>query len=245
MLDLILDKLIIPNYKKPGWKQAKWTMAVIALPAIIPIIGIFSLLFSINPNNPIEKQGTPAIVWLLAVFILPFMMRLVLWHLFIKRLAKDSNRPQRPKQPKDGQIIPAHQLSPSALENEIAWVFETLRPAFKAEITGGIGDEGIDVRMYDATGMLKGIIQVKRLQPDAFCKPTHLRDLDSCRRRLGVESALLATTGKFSQKTRKQAEEWRLSLWDGAIVEEYRQRAYARVRVEEKRAVQSSPSRAG
>lgn len=244
MIEDLLD-LILPNYKRPGWKQAKWTIIPLLLTVAIPGFAILSLLLSIGPDNPFESITTPAIALFASVFVFPLTTRLIFWQLFVRRLAQNSNRPQKPRQPQDGETIPAHQLSPSGLENEIAWIFETLNPSHRAEITGGIGDEGIDIKVYDKTGMLKGIVQVKRLQPGAFCKPTHLRNLDSCRRRLGVANALLATTGTFSTKTRDQAKAWNISLWDGEKLGEYRQRAYQKIKEGGRRAVPASPMRDG
>lgn len=218
--------LILPNYKKPGWKQAQWTRLILILLIFIPIAGLINLLFRINWQQPLEQYNTEGIFWVSTIFLVPLIGRISLWHIVIKKIATQSSRPQRPK--KTGASTPAHQLSPAQLENEIGWMLETLGKENRVELTGKAGDQGIDIKIYNNEGMLRTIVQVKRLSPNAYCKPAHLRDLDSCRRRLGVSNALLATTGKFSSETRRHAQEWDIHLWDGTAIEEQRKKAYAK-----------------
>lgn len=212
--------IIIPKRKKAGWKQAKW--------AILLIIASAALVIPITLEA--EKLGIKGwgILGIIAAGLLipPLITRVTLWHLFVKQLAKRGNTPKRPKATQ--AMKPAHELTPEQLENEIAWTLETVSPNLRAELTGGIGDDGIDAKLYDQSGMLRIIVQVKRLRPDTYCKPTHLRDLDSCRRRLGVAKALLATSGKFSRKTQSQAQEWKITLWDGEMIERRREEAYSK-----------------
>lgn len=218
--------LILPNYRKPGWKQAKWTILVFMVVVFVPIAGIVNLLLTINWTPPFNQYLPAFLGWGAALFGLLLIGRVSLWHILIKKIAAQSSRPQRPK--KTGTATPAHQLTPSQLENEIGWILETLGKQSRVELTGKAGDQGIDIKIYDSEGMLRTIVQVKRLSPNAYCKPAHLRDLDSCRRRLGVGNALLATTGKFSSESRRHAQEWDIHLWDGTAIEEQRKKAYAK-----------------
>ncbi len=236
MLDDLLG-IAVPSGKKPGWNKAWWGRGIIALVTIASglagIYYVFLMMIQIGDASLRKEDTTLNLIALgvgmLAVMLIPPMLtRTMLWHLIVKRIASQANRPHTPASAKrtGKSIPPAHELSPEELENEIAWILQTLSKTGRAELTGGQGDEGIDIKLFDQAGMLKTIVQVKRLRPDAYCKPTHLRDLDSCRRRLGVSKALLATTGRFSQKTTEDAATWNINLWDGAKIEEYRKKAY-------------------
>jgi restriction endonuclease Mrr len=115
-------------------------------------------------------------------------------------------------------------LSPSDFEKEVGWVFARLFPV-KPQLVGGIGDGGIDLNLYDTSGTLVGIVQAKRYGANKTLKPSFLRELDSCKRRLGVRRAFLVTTAQFSAETRQQAKDMGIDLVDGKLFEEWRAKA--------------------
>lgn len=143
----------------------------------------------------------------------------------IQRLyAEDTSEPQP-----STQVKPAHTLSPSDFENEVAWVLEQLYPV-KAKCVGGMGDGGIDIELYDVESQTRRVIvQCKRYLPNRTVPPSEIRDLDSCRRRTGVRQALLVTTGRFSEQTQNEAKSWGIDLMDGAKFEEARTAAYRKL----------------
>jgi len=138
----------------------------------------------------------------------------------VKRYSFNSNVPQALRlNSLEAQSKPAYELSPSELEHEVAWLFERLWEMkgnkVRTEVFGSAGDGGIDIKVFDDTGTLIAIVQVKRFKPDIMVAPIYLRDLDSVKRRLGVRSAYLVTTGKFSQETQNLADQWNIKLIDG------------------------------
>ncbi|MCC6976539.1 MAG: restriction endonuclease [Anaerolineae bacterium] len=127
------------------------------------------------------------------------------------------------------QLEPAHTLSPAEFENEVALVLEQIYPV-KAKRTGGMGDGGIDIELYDLeTHTRRVIVQCKRYLPNRAVPPSEVRDLDSCRRRTGVRQALLVTTGRFSEQTQRDAKSWGIDLMDGTKFEEARTSAYRKL----------------
>ncbi len=130
---------------------------------------------------------------------------------------------------RQGKHIPAVTLSSAEFEQEVAWVFGTLFK-LQAEVVGRANDGGIDVKLYDSGGTLVGIIQAKRYDEKKTLNPSFLRELDSCKRRMGVAHAYLVTTARFSADLRRQAEEMHIDLVDGSTFEEWRQQAYARAK---------------
>ena len=117
-------------------------------------------------------------------------------------------------------------MTAAEFEQEVAWVFGTLFK-LQAEVVGRSKDGGIDVKLYDSGGTLAGIIQAKRYDEKKALSPSFLRELDSCKRRMGVARAYLVTTAHFSPSFRQQAQEMQIDLLDGATFEEWRNRAYA------------------
>jgi hypothetical protein len=124
----------------------------------------------------------------------------------------------------------ASKLSPKEFEREVARVFELLYPVpINAEVLGGAGDGGIDIKLYDKTGTLLGIIQAKKHDEQKALSPSFLRDLDSCKRRLGVRRAFLVTTARFSVDTSQQAKAMGIDLVDGTTFEKMQKLADAKV----------------
>lgn len=119
-------------------------------------------------------------------------------------------------------FTPAVLLSPSQFEQEVARVFGR-RFGLQAEVVGKSNDGGIDVKLYDAHGTLVAIIQAKRYDEKKTLNPGFLRELDSCKRRMGVPRAYLVTTARFSADVRQQAQEMHIDLVDGRLFEEWRQ----------------------
>jgi len=124
-------------------------------------------------------------------------------------------------------LTPSIALSPAEFEQEVAWVFGKLS-GLQAEVVGKSNDGGIDVKVYDATGTLVAIMQAKRYTEQKALNPGFLRELDSCKRRMGVPRAYLVTTARFSDEVLQQAQEMHIDLVDGQLFEDWRQKAYAR-----------------
>ena len=97
-------------------------------------------------------------------------------------------------------------------------------------MVGRSKDGGIDVKLYDSGGTLVGIIQAKHYKEKKALSPSFLRELDSCKQRMGVERAYIVTTAHFSPAFRQQAQKMQIDLVDGAMFEEWRNRAYALAR---------------
>ncbi len=125
-----------------------------------------------------------------------------------------------------GGRVPAASLSPAEFEREVAWVFSK-RFGLQAEVVGKANDGGIDVKLYDASNTLVAIIQAKRYDEKKALNPSFLRELDSCKRRMGVPHAYLVTTAHFSADVRQQAQEMHIDLVDGRLFEEWRQNVHA------------------
>jgi HJR/Mrr/RecB family endonuclease len=120
-------------------------------------------------------------------------------------------------------LMPVAALTPSEFEFEVAWVFEQLM-GVQCKVVGGAGDGGVDIRVYKA-GRYVGIVQCKKYALDRAVSPMHIRDLESCKRREGVQRAIMVTTSRFSDNVVGEARSNGLDLIDGSRYEEMRQRA--------------------
>jgi restriction endonuclease Mrr len=112
-------------------------------------------------------------------------------------------------------IIGTHStMSATEFEQQVAWLLNALTP-YRAEVVGGAGDGGIDIKIFAEKNRLIGIVQCKRYKPDKPLAPMHIRSLAGVKARVGVNVAYLATTSYFTEETRKEAKELGIKLLDG------------------------------
>nr|MCU0514860.1 restriction endonuclease [Anaerolineae bacterium] len=109
------------------------------------------------------------------------------------------------------------------------WLFNTLT-RYKAIVSGGAGDGGVDVKIFNRDEQLIGIVQCKRYQPDRALPPAHLRELNTVKQQHQVQYAWLATTARFSEDTRREARRLNIHLLDGARLHRMQKEARARAR---------------
>jgi len=235
----------LPDYRTRGWKDNKWTREVIQNSKTFAALMFvaFIIVGSLVRGGAVCVCVSP--IWIL----FPIWVQRRLYRKYIEPSVSSYGAPpaqpipmqsptydwsaqpdlgfaSAPATPRPPSLI---SLTPKEFEHEIAFILRTLRPGYRIEVTGGAGDGGIDLTIYDPYGILLGIVQAKRYSPERYVSPSALRDLDSCRRRLGVRHALLVTTATFSQETWDAARAWDIALWDGEQLAHQRQVAYARL----------------
>lgn len=170
----------------------------------------FRLLTFLKAFHPTSTQvliASCVLVGLIALRLLWFRR-----HAFIRRYKK-----LRPNLP----TIHSADLTPDEFEEATAQIF-AWKYSKHAEVMGGAGDGGIDVKLMDGYNRLWGIIQCKRYQPDKSLSPMYLRDLDSVKRRFKVDNVWLVTTASFSSAVRHDAKSWGILLVDGTEFERLR-----------------------
>lgn len=101
-----------------------------------------------------------------------------------------------------------------AFECEVADIIE-METNYIAEVVGGSGDGGVDIRVCDQTGRLVGIVQCKEYSPNQALAPIYIRELKAVKDFHGVQIAYLVTTARFSADSRKVAKEYGVRLMDG------------------------------
>lgn len=247
-----MEKLFSGRY---GWKRLKRHRNRIILAGAALAIGLgvvaFVLVLALatirlpEPLPDVRNLGTMAVIGLVVIGAVIYWLAVgvAVWRWFKARerrtrvsvKALNTARVVLNEKPKfvastiarkQSPRMSAVMLSPHEFEQEVAWVFSRLF-GLKAEVVGKSNDGGIDVKLYDATGTLVAIIQAKRYDENKALNPGFLRELDSCKRRLGVPRAYLVTTARFSADVRQQAQEMHIDLVDGRLFEEWRQNAYA------------------
>jgi hypothetical protein len=183
----------------------------------------------------------PTIVVLVSPLLIGyFLLRLIILRSVKRELVGDQDQErtrysrkttsQRSLQFDLSPVAELHADSPESFEHRVAKVFEVLfhvggKPT-RAEVVGGSGDKGIDVKLWDNTGMLVAIVQCKRFNPNSTLNPRYLRELDSARKRLGVRKAYLVTTARFGFATRREADELKIDLVDGDTFEKMAAKAF-------------------
>jgi hypothetical protein len=204
-----------------GSDRAGW----IQLIAILSAAPAF-LVFLCYPNQ------TGMTICLVGIVSLPIVTRLLLWEFVERRTAADrawnasfrSATELAPQTPRDlERPLELMKLSPAEFENEIAWVFERLYPV-QAIRTGGAGDGGIDVKIFQ-NGTLKAIIQAKRHNPRRTLSPAYLREMESNKRLLEVPGIVI-TTAFFSADTEETNNRvWHIVLINGSEFDRMRTKA--------------------
>jgi HJR/Mrr/RecB family endonuclease len=206
---------VLPDHRTKGWNRAKWTR--------IPIISSMLLAYPLGALLSGGKFDSAHSLHWFASFILgaPAAMlitRTILWYSVVRNAEQKLDARKEVKRPKPVQpdlldiSTDVFSITPRDFEHEVAWVFGTLF-ALQAEVVGAAGDGGIDINLYDRSGMRVAIVQAKKYSRTV--PPSALRDLDSCRRRTGVRRAFLVTTGKFSKATHQAALGMKIDLVDG------------------------------
>ena len=123
----------------------------------------------------------------------------------------------RPAQPAglgrhDDPISSLHALSPAEFE---AWVAERLREAgFSVSVTGGPGDNGIDILARRRSELVA--VQCKRYRT-AVVGPQMVRELLGSMTAMSATRGILVTTGTVTRKAEQYASQQRhaIELWDG------------------------------
>ncbi len=237
-----------------SWKRIKHqrNKFILAGTAIIVLIGLGVFVLALvlasvqlpKPLPDLRNVGRIAVIGLVGISAVIYwtLLGVVVWRWFKTQPRQSigtektlsTARPLYREQPKLMTLplaqpvrrVPAVTLSPAEFEQEVAFVLGTLF-GLHAEVVGKANDGGIDVKLYDPTQTLVAIIQAKRYDKDKTLNPSFLRELDSCKRRMGVPRAYLVTTARFSSDVRQQAQDWHIDLIDGSLFEEWRQKAYA------------------
>jgi hypothetical protein len=109
-------------------------------------------------------------------------------------------------------------------EYEVADIIERVSGK-RAEVVGGSGDKGVDIKVFDERGKLVGIAQCKRLGAGKIVYPAYIRDLNTVKHYHQVNIAYLVSTGRFSDESRQLAKELGIRLIDGHDLNKLRKRA--------------------
>lgn len=238
--------MFLPDYRRRGWNRIRWTKALFLCMALLGIATPFALakipaLQSVFDERPWVNTVFTIGTLFVSAALYCLLLRVTLWRWVTARERKsmasikeltaspsawqETQTPRSKKaEPQPGKLTRAVNLSPSDFEEEVAWVFARLF-SLKPQRVGGKGDGGIDINLYNDRGTLVGIVQAKRYGANKTLNPSFLRELDSCKRRLGVRRAFLVTTAQFSAETRQQAKNMGIDLVDGRLFEEWRAKA--------------------
>ncbi len=103
---------------------------------------------------------------------------------------------------------------PDGFEKQVAWLI-TQQTGYRTKVTGGAGDKGVDVKVYDANRQLIGVVQCKRFHPNRALAPAYVQQMVGVRQTFNVNIVYLATTAYFTDETRRLAKQLNVRLIDG------------------------------
>lgn len=119
----------------------------------------------------------------------------------------------------------SHSERGSRFEREVAQLIN-ISSGYKALVVGGAGDGGADIHLYSGS-ILKGVVQCKHYK--GVVAPMYVRELATVKQQYQVDIAYLFTTGRFSDSTRKEAENLGIRLVDGEALQRLRDRSAERI----------------
>ena len=113
-----------------------------------------------------------------------------------------------------GEKLNFYPETPEEFEERVAWLI-TQQTGYQTKVTGGAGDRGADVKVYDANRKLVGIVQCKRYHPRRAVPPTYIQQMVGIRETFKVNIVYLATTSYFTEESHKLAKRLNVRLIDG------------------------------
>ncbi|MAU08219.1 MAG: hypothetical protein CL607_00235 [Anaerolineaceae bacterium] len=119
--------------------------------------------------------------------------------------------------------IPHKKQTPTEFEHEVAGLIHHISGK-RAEVVGGAGDGGIDIKVFSKKNRLVGVVQCKMYSPNRTVNPSAIRDLNTVRHYNHVNIAYLVTTGRFSNTSYELAKELGIQLIDGESLNHIRHR---------------------
>lgn len=227
-------RIFEPDYRRTGYKEIKEQSRSIFTCATIFAVSGVCLLLGYAASAP-KSLASSYMCFSITLGLGWYYLCMVAARKIVNRLAKSSSPAYEP--PTDPTYNYVQNISlnmdlnsedtdpydndPKEFEHLVARVFEKLCTAggkpVKAQVVGGAGDQGIDIKLWDSSNMLVGIVQVKRYNPNKTLDPNHLRAFDSVRRRTGVRKAYLVTTARFGAATIAEARDIKINLIDGQL----------------------------
>lgn len=235
-----------PDYRTKRWRNSQYApknsessitqtalmyaslfvLPIYALPFILQLAWLKPILWS--PMGLSVGIGVSIGLWL--------VIGIHLRNREYKRLLQEEADIVRAKQAKQEEenrqrltrIKKQDKITPRDFEHEVAWVFNTLTP-YKAIVSGGAGDGGIDIKVMKGTA-LRSVVQCKKYDPKRALPPQYVRELSAVKQQHHVSSAYLVTTAYFTPATEKEAEKYGIKLIDGAKFLTMRKRAIEKTR---------------
>lgn len=122
--------------------------------------------------------------------------------------------------PYEPAYVPAHRLSPSQFEYEVARVIYA-QTGLETRVVGGSGDGGVDVEVLRNRRVV-GIVQCKRYDPSRTLPPGHIRELYAVKVQRNVSVAYLVTTAAMSTAAHTEAGRLGIRLITGEDFERMR-----------------------
>lgn len=179
--------------------------------------GITYLLFTSSPIQHIYNDPQNGMWLLLGTFMVVSVVLAAILVVVLRIYRRATYKP-----PTFEFNVPQARLTPKEFEEEVAGLISVLT-GYRTEVVGGIGDGGIDVKVFDQKRMV-GIVQCKRYSPGKYLEPSHIRELYTCKQQNNVSTAYLVTTARFSQASKQLAKQLGIKLMDGDDLERIRLR---------------------
>ena len=105
-----------------------------------------------------------------------------------------------------------HGMTPDEFEEAVA--ARMRQDGWDAQVQGGSGDRGVDVRAINANGDL-AVVQCKMYGPNTSVTPTQVRDLAGTRTISGAAIASMVTTGSLTEQAKLEARDAGIEVIEG------------------------------
>lgn len=209
-----------PDYRRKGWNKSGFapknsTMSISQL-----ALGVAGLVFFAQYFFPETRKTLLSWEGLYPRIILALVLALAVGLLLRRIMWMHVRKNSQPVEPEIKFDVPSNEPTTfpktktgKDFEHDVAWVLNSTTK-YKAVVTGGAGDGGVDIKIYDADTLI-GIAQCKQYDLARPLPPDHVRSLYAAKQQFRVRNAFLVTTTTFSKESEQLAKTFGITLIDG------------------------------
>lgn len=209
-----------PDYRRKGWNKSGFapknsTMSISQFALAVGVLVFFAQYLFPETRQYLMTWGglwPRALAALALAIAVGLLLRRIMWIRVRKNI--------QPPEPEIKFDVPSKEVTTfpktktgKDFEHEVAWVLNS-NTKYKAVVTGGAGDGGVDIKIYDDDTLI-GIAQCKQYDMARPLPPDHVRSLYGAKQQFRVRNAFLVTTTTFTKESEQLAKTFGITLIDG------------------------------
>lgn len=178
---------------------------------------VFASNFALTLEQVQARRFNAYIFPVMTAFMVVWVVLLLVLTFYFRRRPTTFNfddEPSRVMRMKTSHSTDLYSTTPGGFEQRVAWLI-TQQTGYRTQVTGGSGDKGADIKVFDANHQLVGVVQCKRYRPNTALPPAYIQQMVGVRQTFNVNIVYLATTAYFTEDTKRLAKQLNVRLIDG------------------------------